>query len=141
MANYYGVGRSNTFLVKDVAALKKTLEPGEFEVVEYPHRDPNAVMLVVNDCDGNGGWCQWIYPADGDEPEELSVPDVIAEHLQDGQVAVFQHSGAEAKRYVIGHSIAVHSSGQQVTVDINDIYSLAAVRFGIDSDQINWAAY
>lgn len=141
MSNYYGVGRTNTFRVKDVAALREALDRGEFLVEECPHAGVGAVMIVVNDGDGIGSWSQLIYRDEGDdEPEELFVPDIIAEHLQDGQVAVFQHAGSEKKRYVSGSSIAVHSSGQRVVVDNDHIYAMAAAAFNVVESQIDWAA-
>lgn len=139
MANYYGAGRTNAFRVKDVAALKGALESADVEVVE--EGPGTAVVLLVNDPDGGGYWGTAIFDDDGECVDELFVPDMIAEHLDDGQVAVFVHAGAEKLCYITGYSIAVHSSGQQVRVELDDIYALAARSFDVDSSQIGEAVY
>ncbi|PBA68852.1 hypothetical protein [Mycobacterium avium] len=140
MANYYGTGRTNTFMVHDVEALRTALQRGDFEVVERASDRPGEVTIFAAGPDGDGNWSQWIYPDDGDaEPEELCVPALIAEHLQDGQVAVFVHAGSEKLRYVCGYSLAVHSDGRQLRIDIDDIYEKAAEEFGVTG--IDVAAY
>ncbi|QIV79511.1 hypothetical protein [Mycolicibacterium frederiksbergense] len=139
MANYYGKGRTNTFLVNDVQALKAALEGSEFVVRERPERGLGAVFLTASDSDGAGCWGQLVNVDGQDEPEELFVPDIIAAHLQDGQVAVFVHAGAEKLCYISAYSIAVHSSGQQVRIDINDVYRMAAQAFRLSADEIDSA--
>lgn len=139
MANYYGKGRTNTFRVNDVDALKVALEGTEFVVSERPEQGIGAVIITAADSDGAGCWGQLVTTDEDDEPEELFVPDMIAAHLQDGQVAVFVHAGSEKLCYVSAYSIAVHSSGQQVRIDINDVYRLAAETFNLCADEIDWA--
>lgn len=139
MANYYGAGRTNAFRVKNVAALKGALEDADVEVVE--EGPGTAVVLLVNDPDGGGYWGTALFDDDGEFVDELFVPDMIAEHLEDGEVAVFVHAGAEKLRYITGYSIAVHSSGQQVRVELDDIYALAARSFDVEPSQISEAVY
>lgn len=143
MADYYGKGRTNTFLVNDVDTLKQALTGTEFTVEERPEQGAGAVVILASHSDGAGCWGQLVYKnPDGDEdPEELFVPDIIATHLRDGQVAVFVHAGAEKLSYLSAYSIAVHSSGQQVRIDISDIYRLAAETFNVSADAIDSADY
>ncbi|MGJ6127307.1 hypothetical protein QN239_32530 [Mycolicibacterium sp. Y3] len=113
MADYYGKGRTNIFKVKDIEALKAALAGAEFTVEARPDRGADAVLIQVSDNDVTGCWGQLVYSDDDDdvEPTELFVPDMIAEHLQDGQVAVFVHAGSEKLRYLSAYSIAVHANG------------------------------
>lgn len=142
MADYYGRGRTNIFKVKDISALKTALAGAEFTVEERPDRGADAVSITVSENDGAGSWGQLVYTGGDDaDPTELSVPDIIAEHLQDGQVAVFVHAGAEELRYLSAYSIAVHADGRQVRVDLDDIYQRAAEAFSVDINEIDWAMY
>ena len=142
MADYYGKGRTNIFKVKDIDALKTALAGAEFTVEARPDRGADAVVICVSDNDAAGSWGQLVYTEDDDaEPTELFVPDMIAEHLQDGQVAVFVHAGSEKLRYLSAYSIAVHANGQQVRLDLDDIYQRAAEEFGVDVNEIDWAMY
>jgi Ribonuclease G/E len=78
---------------------------------------------------------------DSDEDENLFVPDMIAEHLLPGQVAVFEHVGHEKLRYLSGWAIAVFDDGRQIRVSLGDIYAMAASEFGVDRNSITAAAY
>lgn len=137
MANYYGRGRTNVFAVKDVQALRTALECHDFEVEE---RSPGCVAIFAADCDGTGDWSRWIDCDDG-EDGELFVPEMIAAHLQPGQVAVFVHVGSEKLRYVTGYSIAVHSDGRQVRLDLGDIITSAAEAFAMPAGSISTPSY
>lgn len=141
MADYCGKGRTNIFKVKDIDALKAALAGAEFTVEARPDRGADAVLIHVSDNDGAGNWGQPVHIDDDDEPTELFVPDMIAEHLQDGQVAVFVHAGSEKLRYLSAYSIAVHANGNQVRIDLYDIYQRAAGAFDVDVNEIDWAAY
>lgn len=134
MANYYGTGVSNSFLVKDVDALETALENTSF-IVDVQDREEGRVSIYT-DSDG-GFWLDSTWDGDEDEPEDLDVPDMIANHLVDGQVAVFMHTGHEKSCYVMGHAIAVHSSGQQSHLSLDDIYAKAAAEFNISQDGID----
>lgn len=148
MANYYGFGRTNTFAVKDIQALRARLGP-DFTVLDRSEEGPGRVSIFADDGDGTGFWSRWIYSEDDDnidehsyeEPEELYVPDVIAEYLQDGQVAVFMHAGAEKQRYIVGYAVAVGCDGRQVRLSLDDIYEAAATAFGVSPGSISSAMY
>ena len=45
-------------------------------------------------------------------------------------------SGHEARRYVHGHAVEYNHEGQYVTLNLNDIYPLAAKVFQVDQDRI-----
>jgi len=141
VADYYGKGRTNIFKVKDIDALTTALAGAEFIVEARPDRGADAVFIRVSDNDAAGSWSQLVYTDDDAEPTELFVPAMIAEHLQDGQVAVFVHAGSEKLRYLSAYSIAVHADGRQVRVDLDDIYQRAADEFGVDVNEIDWAMY
>lgn len=142
MADYYGKGRTNIFKVKDIDALRTALAGTEVTVESRGERGAGAVLIRLSDNDVTGCWGQLVYGDDDDvEPTELFVPDMIAEHLQVGEVAVFVHAGSEKLCYLSAYSIAVHANGSQVRVDLNDIYQRAAEAFDVDVNEIDWAAY
>lgn len=131
MANYYSVGRTNYFAVRDTAALRKLL--GDSGIELDTDSDGRVVLL-----DGEGtGWT--IYDEDGDD--EVFLPDVIAGHLEPGQVAVFQSVGSERLRYLGGTALAVNDGGDQVVVQLDDIYAAAAQAFGVPIGAISVAEY
>lgn len=134
MANYYGTGVSNSFLVKDVDALETALENTSL-VVDVQNREEGRVSIYT-DSDG-GFWQDSTWDGGEDDPEDLDVPYMIAEHLVVGQVAVFMHAGHEKSCYVTGFAIAVHSSGQQSHLSLDDIYAKAAAEFNIPQDGIS----
>lgn len=138
MANFYGTGRTNTFGVKSIPELKKALHPYDFTVIDRSdENNPGMVCVLADDLDGEGGWGRY----DPDTDDDFYVPDLIADHLRDGEVAVFVHVGAEKQRYVTGTAVAVHADGRQVRIGLEDIYSAAAAEFGIDRGNISDASY
>lgn len=131
MATYTSIGRTNYFAVRDLPALENLLADTG---IDLQHEGENRVVLL----DGDG--TDWeIYSEDGEE--RVYLPDVIAQHLQPGEVAVFQSIGNEKFRYLGGHSVAVNSDGKQVWVRLSDIYSAAAQEFGVDASTISLAEY
>jgi len=110
MANYYGTTRTNYFAVKDANAFKDFLKDIDCEIVE---RD--GKFAILGGSEGEINFC----------PDEVDLLDTIHEHLQDGEVLVIQHVGAEKMRYLCAWSIAIHSSGEREYLGISDIYSVA----------------
>ena len=138
MATYSGMGRTNTFAVKDVAKLAAELEPAGIQVLD---RGDNHVTLLA-DPYGDGDWSSWVFDDDGDdEGHQLYIPDLIAEHLMDGETAIFEHVGNEKLRYLCGYSTAVHADGRQITISLTDMYKRAAQEFGVELDRITEATY
>lgn len=141
MANYFGAGRSNYFKVKSIDALCAALEGTPFEVMASTNV-PGEVRIFARDDNETGSWSYVIWADEPDEEDtEIIVPDLIAEHLVDGQVAVFVHTGAESLRYLSGYSVAVHSDGRQVRIDLDDVYDRAAAEFDVPVKQISQASY
>ena len=131
MASYVSLGRTNHFAVRDLDAFQALVANYSFEL--EVEKD-NVVILL--DTDGS----EWAaYPEDSDDCVYLY--DVIAEHLQPGEVAVFQSVGNEKLRYVGGYSVAVSETGDQVWVHLSDIYQRAAEQFGVDRAAISLAEY
>lgn len=130
MTDYEAVGRTNYFSVRDTAALEELLSDSAIELVHDTKRGRVALL------DGDG--TDWTIGIEDGE-DELYLPDVIAEHLAPGQVAVFLHVGAEATRCVAGYAIAVSDKGNREVVNLYDIYEKAARAFGVDVDAISVA--
>ena len=136
MANYYGQGRTNTFAVRDVDALKSALADYEIEVID---RDDSQVTLLANNEDGD--FSVWTFDDDEDTEDSVFIPDMIADFMQPGQIAVFVHSGWEKMRYMSAWGLAVHSDGRQIRISVDDIYAIAAKAFDVDPRLISVAAY
>lgn len=75
------------------------------------------------------------------EDEEVDFLYELSLCLQEGQILVYQESGAEKMRYVAGISIAINHKGESLSVDINSIYQQAAEKFGVDEKEITLAQY
>jgi hypothetical protein len=126
MANYYGNSRSNYFKVKSKENFKKFLDL--MYDMEYIEDSEGRVGFLVS---GEGGSipCE-IWDENADEYVDLDFDALLAQHLQDGEVAIYQEVGAEKLRYLVGYSIAVNSKGKRVAVSINDIYRIAQEELG-----------
>lgn len=140
MGKYYGACRSNYFRVKSVEALRTCLSNAPYEVVESADA-PGSVCLLARGFDGGGGYLRLKHIVWDDEPgaveREIYIPALVAEHLVEGEVAVFMQTGAEQPMtYLIGYSVAVHSDGSLVRVDLNEVYERAAAEFGVPRWQI-----
>lgn len=136
MATYTGFGRTNTFAVKDIPALQETVG-AHFSVVPESNADgPGRVTLFDAD-DDTGDWEHYNWD---DTESPIFAPDMIAEHLQDGQVAIFVHIGNEALRYLGGFSIAVHSDGRQIRMNLDDIYDRIGTEFGVSPESVTKAS-
>lgn len=121
MANYYGFARTNYFHVKDLAAFRAALAPLPIEIVGKGHEnEPQAgepVALLSRD---DAGWPSAYWDEEADTDVEVDLPDVIAQHLVDGDVAVAMEIGYEKLRYLIGYGWAVNSKGETRAVNLED---------------------
>lgn len=127
MANYYGNSRSNYFKVKDVDKFKEFLNL--MYDMEFINDSNGRVGFLVT---GEGGSipCE-IWDKENDEyTYDFDFDKLLAQHLQDGEVAIYQEVGAEKLRYLVGYSVAVNSKGETAIVNINDIYSIAKEKLG-----------
>lgn len=146
MANYVASARSNYFRVRDEDAFLVWVEtvPGVVAYRDTPlgvdadvqdHAHPSYTLLV-EDYDA-GGWPCYRTARSGnleghDEPEhavadvyedqELDLPAELAEHLAQGEVAVLEEVGAEKLRYLSAHAVAVNHRGEQIRLDLSEIY-------------------
>jgi len=137
MANYYGSARTNYFRVKDMAAFDKALEnvpdievvrenipPYSAEGIVPEGFDFGGVGVLVSDGDC-GGFPSQFYDDENDVDVELDLGTLIAEHLQDGEVAILMECGAEKLRYVVGWAEAINNKGERKFIQLGDIYDLA----------------
>lgn len=124
MANWYGKARSNYFYVKDEGAFLEALGEMIYDL-DIVHDHAQRVGLLAK-------------TEDGDWPtlDTQDVPDIVAEHLVPGEVAVFMSAGAEKLRCVTGYAEAVTSEGKRVSVSLQDIYAKAAEAFDVPVDKI-----
>ena len=134
MANWYGASRSNYFKVKDEAKFREWAEGLGLVVIRSQH-NPKLVGIHPNDyCDGE-------WPSVPEEEEDTDRFEQLSKHLVPGQVAILQAIGSEKLRYLTGRAVAVNSRGRQVTVSIDDIYTVAAKKFRMDATGITSACY
>lgn len=131
MANYYATARSNYFAVKDAAAFLAWAKSRQLAVWDQAQVDGTLLYAIGPDeHDDSGSWPTYLYDEETDEELEVNVPDELVEHLADGYVAVLMEAGAEKRRYVNGYAVAIHSSGEVVSLSLDDIYQKAKEAFG-----------
>jgi hypothetical protein len=121
MANYYGQTRTNYFAVKDPEAFKKALAKYPVEVITQERDGVTLYGFMDNDPNG-GGDIYYHYDSDGNVIEIDSYADLFKEHLEDDWVAVIMSAGSEKYRYLNGHAIAFNNKGEEIHLDLNDIY-------------------
>lgn len=89
--------------------------------------DDRGNYFSISSRESNGeGWRRLTFDEESNDPLDLNIAEELAEHLQDGSVAVLMEIGAEKLRYLVGEAIAVNSKGESVTVNIESIYDQAA---------------
>lgn len=133
MANYYGSARSNYFKVKDPDAFKAWAQSLSCVGV---WNGENGSFGIYSDCPDSGCWpsTKWV----DDEPVDIDLEAELAEHLQEGEVAILMQCGAEKLRYVSGYAIAVNHLGETVSVCLAEIYKLAKAKFGTEPTQAEY---
>ncbi|KPN62877.1 hypothetical protein AKJ29_01665 [Aliiroseovarius crassostreae] len=121
MANYSPVLRSNPFRVKDREAFAAWLEDGiEGELdVDFIRDEPDQLVMY--------GYSD--VPSHDQNGEEIDFFAVLASHLKPDDVALVFGIGSEKLRYLVGFAYAVHSSGDVIEVNLNQIYREAAENF------------
>ena len=130
MANWYGTSRSNYFRVKDEKAF--TAFVGSLSLDHWTNKD--GLHAVAPDGANDGYWPSqiWHEDEDGEDYKDIDFVDELAPHLADGEVAVLMTAGSEKLRYVTGCAVAVKNDGSYVSIDIDDIYNLAFLKWGIE---------
>jgi len=142
--DYYGTGRTNYFKVKDVEAFKKWVNSFGGQLITKTTRvkgkeveTPELVGIIVDGIPD-------MKRADAEDDAELVEFDFYEElksHLRNGQVAVYMESGAEGHRYVTGFAVAMCPGKEDVGINIDEIYKLAARKFRVSKTRITDVAY
>lgn len=125
MANWEGTSRTNYFKVKD---------PAKFRAEVRTHRD----LTLIENARGFGvysnsgeGWPTLVDELGNELEDGGSVFEFIRGHLADGEVCVMMEAGHEKARYISGYACAFKNTGEQVQIQLDDIYSLAEKTFGL----------
>ena len=121
MANYYSTARTNYFSVKNVDAFKKWLESFAGAELETGEGEDESKFCLLFD----EGMPSYKEDENGEELEDFDFIQELAQHLADGEVAVYIEAGAEKMRYVNGYAIAVNNKGETENVNLDVIYVLA----------------
>lgn len=110
MANYYGVGRSNYFAVKDEQKFRDFMSDFEVTIIKSQHALGEGLFGFLMDTE-DGNLPSYIYT---DDLEEIEVDFLyeLSKHLADNWVAVFEHVGHEKLRYLTAYTYAVNSDGE-----------------------------
>lgn len=120
MSNFYGSERSNYFRVKNEEAflawakkrdLHTVAKAGCFSV--YPENSEDGCFPSYN-------------PDAPEDEQEFDVLEEIADHLADNSVALIIGCGAEKLRYINGFARAINAKGEQVSINLDEIYERAA---------------
>ena len=116
MPTYTGLARTNFFRVTDCDSFRE---------------EARRLNVTLEEVCEDGTWLMslrsaphWPLAQPGEDPEEARAPIVaaIVRHLQDDDVAVFQEVLISDDGCVRGLSLAVDSSGEEVVIDLDDIY-------------------
>ncbi|ROR76056.1 hypothetical protein SAMN06295974_3796 [Plantibacter flavus] len=145
MSTFEATARTNHFRVRDVAALRAELATYGIHAPNLLDHRAHGAALVLDDRDvvtgtialfGDMGWPSLDEDAVRerfDWDESISVPDqhqtlveLIASHLEAGQVAIFLEVGHEKMRFLSGSAVAVNASGETRSIELEDIYGLAS---------------
>ena len=124
MANYYGAARSNYFRVKDIQAFKCWAEGLDLKVIHGTDQGNTTFALLPPHWSDDG--CFPSYKPDTNEHIDLAAE--LSLHLDTDSVAIIIEIGAEKLRYLHGHALAINASGETVTVQLADIYNIAATK-------------
>lgn len=129
MGTYVATARTNYFRVRDRAAFTEDIDRAFPEWGHYVvDGDKPRGSVAVIDHDGFG-WptyaCDEYGDEAGDDPDEVSLLDIIQRHLVVGDVAVLEECGHEKALYVNGFAVAVNSIGETVSVSLDDVYEKA----------------
>lgn len=128
MATYFAYCRSNYFRVKSIEKFQEfcmkfqlNFIQEQVNILSQSTPDPNrAVGFLIED-----GGIPNSFTNEMDEIVDVEFFDLLAEHLQEKEVAIVQEIGWEKMRYFVGVAIAVNSEGVTRTVSLEDIYDVA----------------
>lgn len=126
MANYYEQCRSNYFKVKYLEAFKAFLK--SFEPTLTLIEDGDRVGFLAEEGLPSYRVAEEDDDEDGDRGDDEDGVDFfpeLAQHLQDGEVAIITGCGYEKMRCMTGFATAVNSKGEIQYVSIEEIYDRA----------------
>lgn len=94
---------------------------------------PHEVGLYSID-ENSGDWST-IDPDDEyydltQEEKDMSFYEIVAQHLTEDAVAVFQEVGAEKARYLCGYAVAIRHDLKTLDVSIDDIFVKVQEQWG-----------
>ncbi len=130
MANYYETARTNYFRVKDEAAFNAFMDTVPGAEIAHSSTKPGMVCVLFTDETVPSSR----YNEETEDWDEFDFMAELAPHLADKSIAVLEAAGSEKLRYICGYAIAVNNKGEQVSVNINEIYKLATEEFGSDTE-------
>lgn len=133
MANYYSAARTNYVEIEDMEGLAEALEPFSDVMICQEPSHPNIVCFLGSD---ESGW-----PTADEDGVEFDPFVQITPFMKPDQVLVLIETGHDRLRYVSGYAMACHSDGRAVTLDLSDIYQLAATTFSVPLCQISIAEF
>lgn len=144
MAVWQGVARTNYFRVKDKDAFLKMV--GDFgnlhlkwvDSIHFDNSEPWQYVAIISD---DGYWPDYRYNHDIESPEldnQIDFPKEVAKHLAENEVAIFTGAGFEGGRYVTGESLAINAKGEDLYINLNDIYQMVKNAWGIDTTRAEY---
>jgi len=120
MANYESKARTNYFKVKHATRFATWAKKVGAELVR-DSKDPDLVAMLFDD----SGIPDSYHDDKKDDYVEIDFALELSRHLKPDYVAIIQEIGSEGMRYVSGQAVAVNSKGEQVFLQLNDIYEKA----------------
>lgn len=142
MANFYGTARTNYFKVKDSAKFLAWLETlSSVESLQHITVKGETLFGFASVCYDSGCFPTVRYDEETGDGIEIWWAEELSAHLADGEVAVMIEAGAEKLRYISGWARAIHSSGDEVFVNLDDICSKAYEVFRVPLGTIRTAEY
>ena len=122
---YHAVSRTNWFRVRDRAAFDAALEPFAPMVRVYANEADGRLMVTAEGHpEGEFPTCDYVT---GD-PVEFGA--VLAEQAVDCEIIVLMSVGHDRLRELAGYAQAFGTDGQHVELKLDQIYELAAAKFG-----------
>lgn len=129
MANFYGIGRTNYFEVKNPEEFLNELSELPCEIITKTV-DGKTLYGIMDSNDAGGGLEWQKYDEDSGDYKEIEWLEIFSRHLADESVAVLMETGSEKHRYMVGYAVAVNNKNERVHVSLDDIYELALSELG-----------
>lgn len=150
MANWQGAARSNYVTIIDMGGLTKTLALFSGITVSAGEGGNEGKHCLLATDTEYGDWPSSAYSPQADDPDgdEVEIDFNAAEHIMpfvaEGEVLVIMEAGAENLRYITGCASAFVrrvAGVEEVSIDLRDIYSIAADKLGVKQSDISHANY